>query len=116
MVGEDIVIELRSRLDELMLVASKGGGSISLSISDVLKIISEIERLQGIVNLGYQLLHEATNKNKQIRTVIDSLLAEIDSYHRPNIDGRACFWCNPGDGSWPCVHRMILDELKEARD
>lgn len=52
---------------------------------------------------------------ERLRAAVDVVLFLVGNHHRPNSDGRGCWWCGPGDGSWPCVHRMVLDELKEAR-
>lgn len=51
----------------------------------------------------------------RLRAAIDSLLADIDTDHTKAADAPWCRTCGPSDGSWPCVHRMALDELKEAR-
>lgn len=61
-----------------------------------------------------QLL-DACDEIKRLRAAIDSLLHDIDTDHIPDETGRMCRTCGAGDGSWPCVHRMALDELKEAR-
>ena len=52
---------------------------------------------------------------ERLRAAVDSLLADIDTDHKPDETGRLCRTCGAGDGSWPCVHRGALDELKEAR-
>lgn len=62
---------------------------------------------------------------ERLRNAIDSVLINIDSDHQPEWSSAevkaagkrpwCCQWCGPQDGSWPCVHRMVLDELKEAR-
>lgn len=52
---------------------------------------------------------------RRLRAAVDSLLADIDTDHKPDETGRLCRTCGAGDGSWPCVHRGALDELKEAR-
>ena len=67
----------------------------------------------------------AADEIEQLRNAIDSVLINIDSDHQPAWAGAeakaagkrpwCCQWCGPQDGSWPCVHRMVLDELKEAR-
>jgi hypothetical protein len=58
---------------------------------------------------------DAADEIERLRAAVDVVLAEVGNHHRPNSDGRGCWWCGPGDGSWPCVHRMVLDELKAAR-
>ena len=58
---------------------------------------------------------DAADKIERLRAAIDALLADIDTDHIPDETGRTCRTCGAGDGSWPCVHRMTLDELKEAR-
>ena len=52
---------------------------------------------------------------ERLRDAIDSLLHDIDTDHMPDEMSRMCRTCGAGDGSWPCVHRMALNELKEAR-
>jgi hypothetical protein len=39
---------------------------------------------------------------------------ELDAEHRPDPDGRTCEVCGPADGSWPCVTRLITDDLRAA--
>ncbi len=62
-----------------------------------------------------EMVIERDAEIERLRAAVDVVLAEVGNHHRPNSDGRGCWWCGPGDGSWPCVHRMVLDELKEAR-
>ncbi|MBU3689096.1 MAG: hypothetical protein B7C54_05715 [Acidimicrobiales bacterium mtb01] len=61
----------------------------------------------------------------RLEAAIDALLSEIDGDHQPewvSEEAKAagkkplwCRFCGAGDGSWPCAHRMALDELKEAQ-
>jgi ABC-type nitrate/sulfonate/bicarbonate transport system substrate-binding protein len=61
----------------------------------------------------------------RLRAAIDAFITEVDDDHTPEwaseqakANGKepwCCDWCGPQDGGWPCVHRMALDELKEAR-
>jgi hypothetical protein len=68
-------------------------------------------------------LGPALREIEHLRAAIDSLLSEIDTDHQPEPvpgDGPGrepllCRTCGAGDGSWPCTHRMALDDLKAAR-
>lgn len=95
----DIVTTLEDTADEL-------GGSAFLAAA-------------GEVMLG------AASEIRRLRAAIDSLLLDIDSDHQPEWASEAakaagkqpwcCRLCGPSDGSWPCAHRITLDELKKAR-
>jgi hypothetical protein len=62
---------------------------------------------------------------ERLRAAIDTYVTEVDGCHTPEwasdqakANGKepwCCEWCGPQDGGWPCVHRMALDRLKEAR-
>ena len=54
------------------------------------------------------------DENERLRAEVDALLAEMGNDHIPDETGRMCRTCGPGGGPWPCVHRIALDELKEA--
>jgi hypothetical protein len=95
-VADDIVVRLAREHDFRVFTASDDLPGITM--------MSEAERRQ-----------EAATEIERLRAAVDVVLAEVGNHHRPNSDGRGCWWCGPGDGSWPCVHRMVLDELKEAR-
>ncbi len=48
---------------------------------------------------------------------LESAIAELDAEHRPGVElkGRGgCVMCWPKDGSWPCVTRQIVDELRDV--
>ena len=70
-------------------------------------------------------MSDAADEIERLRAAIDSLLHDIDGDHIPewaSDEAKAagkkpwcCRWCGPQDGSWPCGHRMALDELKDAR-
>ncbi len=66
-----------------------------------------------------------------IRAAIASAVAELDALHYPNSvpigdalypgfsrpqarDG--CVLCWPGDGSWPCVTRLVADDLRRLSE
>ncbi len=59
------------------------------------------------------VIEELVDEIERLRNAVDVLLREIGADHRPNSNGRGCWWCM--STSWPCVHRMVLDQLKEAR-
>lgn len=49
--------------------------------------------------------------------VVAQAVAALDAEHRPDpeLKGRGgCVMCWPKDGSWPCLTRMIADELRPA--
>lgn len=53
---------------------------------------------------------------KLVNAAADAI-GELEAEHRPEpaVKGRGgCVMCWPKDGSWPCVSRMIADELREA--
>lgn len=68
---------------------------------------------------------QALDTIEKLGSAIDNLLEDIDSDHQPEWyseesrlagdDPIYCRTCGAQDGSWPCVHRMALNELKEAR-
>jgi hypothetical protein len=59
---------------------------------------------------------------KEMLAIVASAVHELDAEHRPQwADYRAeetgkdpigCQICFPGDGSWPCVTRMVADDLR----
>ena len=49
-----------------------------------------------------------------LRKAVDVFLFDIDTDHLPDETGRMCRTCGATDGSWPCVHRMALDDLKRT--
>lgn len=55
------------------------------------------------------------------RSALVQVVAELDAEHRPdspaNVGPRGgCVMCWPKDGSWPCVTRMVADELRGIVD
>lgn len=58
-----------------------------------------------------------TPYEKLINAVADAI-GELEAEHRPEpaVKGRilGCVQCWPKDGSWPCVSRMVADDLREA--
>lgn len=55
-----------------------------------------------------------TTPTDRLRKAVDVLLFDIDTDHLPDETGRLCRTCGTNDGSWPCVHRMALDDLKRT--
>lgn len=48
-------------------------------------------------------------------TDLARLIAELDAEHRPDpASGPGCRICWPKDGGWPCVTRLVADELREV--
>ena len=78
-------------------------------------LVSHGSAEQSCGECAYCLAAAEIERLRAVLDAVDVVLAEVGNHHRPNSDGRGCWWCGPGDGSWPCVHRMVLDELKEAR-
>lgn len=80
---------------------------------------AEVDRLQKSVVICPKCIDGKMND------AIDNLLDEIDNFHQPewySEESRLkgdnplyCRTCGAQEGSWPCVHRMVLNELKEAR-
>jgi hypothetical protein len=82
--------------------------------SDIVeRMQTAIDRLtqEGTRWLTIDALKDGAAEIERLRAAIDAVLAELGTDHQPNSDGRGCIWCFPRDGSWPCVHRMVLDEL-----
>jgi hypothetical protein len=52
---------------------------------------------------------------ERLRAAVDVFVAEVDAVHYKHVLYPLCNWCEASDGSWPCVHRMALDDLQEAR-
>ncbi len=80
---------------------------------------------EAAVVAGAKALHEAGvvgDRMSMAETVVSTLagyvvqaLAQLDDEHRPDpeLKGRGgCVMCWPKDGSWPCVTRLIADELR----
>lgn len=56
---------------------------------------------------------EALRADSVPRSALVAVLAELDAEHRPEPDRPwGCVMCWPRDGSWPCVTRLIADELR----
>ena len=89
---------------------------------DAKEAADEIERLQEqiqTVNLEWRDLIDQTQEKafaeiERLRKAINSLLINIDDAHDNVGKYGLCITCDVADGSWPCVHRIALDELKEA--
>jgi len=64
-----------------------------------------------------------------LRNIIEAAILELDAEHRPQwvkeggagytevpredgLDPVGCVMCYPQDGDWPCVTRMITDDLR----
>ena len=79
----------------------------------------------AVIAAAANLIEAQQAEIERLRNAIDSVLINIDSDHQPewaSAESKAagkkpwcCQWCGPQEGGWPCVHRMALDELKEAR-
>ena len=64
-------------------------------------------------------------ENERLRAAIGAFLADVDDVHKPEWSTEfaeaagaspwGCEWCGVADGAWPCLHRMALDDLNEAR-
>ena len=72
--------------------------------------------LRGFIAVTEESTSAMLDEIERLRAAIDGFVAEVDAHHQPDDERRPlCNWCTGSDGSWPCVHRMALDELKEAR-
>lgn len=97
--------------------------------AEIEQLRAEVGRLRNSVDTLTNMLSEqcdmsdryalAANKaeaeNERLHVAIYWLVADIDHAHLPDPMGRLCITCGAGDGSWPCIHRKALDELKKAR-
>ena len=89
-----------------------------------------VERLRNIIMVPsepefWRTIGDAADEIERLRAGIDALLREIDGDHRPEWysfeeqwSGKEpwrCELCGLFESGWPCVYRVVLDELKEAR-
>lgn len=49
-----------------------------------------------------------------LRTAITAAIVDLNGAHYLNGPGDLCAVCGPADGSWPCVTRMVADDLRAA--
>ena len=51
-----------------------------------------------------------------LRATVRQAVAELDAEHRPDPEvpgpGGGCVICWPKDGTWPCLARMVADDLR----
>lgn len=62
----------------------------------------------------HRVLTAAADEIERLREAMTAAKTELDTEHRPEPDGRCCIVCGPQDGSWPCVSRLIADDLDAA--
>lgn len=60
----------------------------------------------------FRRLHEHT----RLRAAIAAAIVDLNGAHYLNGRGDLCAVCGPADGSWPCVTRMVADDLRAALD
>ena len=49
-----------------------------------------------------------------LRRSIRFAVRELVACHYPDESGRQCVTCGGADGSWPCVSRMVADDLRKV--
>lgn len=57
---------------------------------------------------------ENLNEVNRLRTAITAAIVDLNGAHYLNGPGDLCAVCGPADGSWPCVTRMVADDLRAA--
>lgn len=68
-------------------------------------------RVRSDVNV---IASAAADEIERLRSAISDAVTELDAEHRP--DGHLCAMCGAADGSWPCVSRMVADDLRVLLD
>lgn len=73
---------------------------------------------------GRILLPEPPSPIEEFFQVLDRELLELESEHRPQWstpeakalgkDPIGCMICWPSDGSWPCISKMCVEEIRKA--
>ena len=63
------------------------------------------------------VLYQVSPMDAETRSALVTAVAELDAEHRPDLripllPRGGCVMCWPKDGSWPCVTRLIADELR----
>lgn len=57
----------------------------------------------------------------ELRDAVEQAVAELDAVHHPLIlqpgkEPVGCELCYPGESGWPCVSKMVADDLRRALD
>ena len=61
------------------------------------------------------VIHAAADEIERLRAVMTAAVEELAAVHRPDPDlPRWCVTCSTTDGSWPCITRMVADDLTDA--
>ncbi len=53
-----------------------------------------------------------TDRRDALHAALSFAVSELDAVHGPDDTGRMCVTCGAADGSWPCVSRMVTDDLR----
>lgn len=89
------------------------------------RLANQIEQMTRSRN-RWRLLAERyaadPDRNRELgllKAALTKAAANLDAEHRPERVGanpgwEGCIVCGPADGSWPCVARMVADDLRTA--
>ena len=61
-----------------------------------------------------KLVARAAAEIERLRAVIAAARNELNADHYRIEDVNGCAMCWPHDGSWPCVSKMVADDLRNA--
>lgn len=79
---------------------------------------SEIEARKEVDRRTLVIVGEAWEERDRLKTIIAQAVSELDAEHgpegNPGKEPWGCRICFPGDGDWPCVSKMIADDLRAA--
>lgn len=71
----------------------------------------------ALVAIDHLDLQGETVTDEKLVEAITTAITQLDAEHYPDpgLKGKGgCVMCWPKDGSWPCVSRMVADELRET--
>lgn len=81
-----------------------------------------IRRLRRKVIFAYRRWKNPRWETERLHRIVRQCVEELDAEHQPEWaspeakakgkDPIGCVMCFPSDGSWPCVTRMITDDLR----
>lgn len=75
---------------------------------------TEHDRMRRVADDQHAKFMAQLLENQRLVEALMDAKQALDAEHRPEPDGRCCVVCGPQDGSWPCVSRLIADELDAA--
>lgn len=59
-------------------------------------------------------LEATADAHTTLLAAVRRAVADLDDHHERDDDTGVCEECYPADSTWPCVTRMIADELRAA--